>query len=82
MPPRSRGCIPGLQQKFRLHGFPTDPDEAPCEGDILRRGSTGSCYLIEAVRPGREPGRYIAEVVGLGVDAVEEGDDGVWIIGA
>jgi hypothetical protein len=72
----TRGCIPGLAQTFRLYNFP--PDGGPVEGDILRKTSTGSCYLIEEIRPGREPGRYVAEVVGLGVDAADEGAPGVW----
>lgn len=50
----------------------------PEEGDFLRTDS-GSCYLIDKIRPPKR-GRAVAvfEVTRLGKDAVQFGDPGVW----
>lgn len=75
----SRGCTPGLVRDWRWFDWPEE--RLPEEGDIAIRQSTGSCWLVVGRR--KSPRRlrwYILQMEGLGTDAAEVGDEGVFPI--
>lgn len=51
----------------------------PIEGDFIRT-EAGSCYQVNEVHEGRRRGRFHMRVTRLGLDAVADGEPGVWTI--
>lgn len=74
------GCVPGLAHRWLWFDWPER--DMPDEGDIGIVGSTGSCYLVQSIKPSRKGSRWFSiRVEGLGVDAAELGDEGTFGLG-
>jgi len=74
------GCVPGLAHRWLWFDWPES--EMPEEGDIGVVRSTGSCYLVETIKPSRKGPRWFTVwVEGLGTGAAELGDEGTFGLG-
>lgn len=81
----ARGCTPGLVQRWTFYCWPDEVGERhpPEEGDIGIVRSTGSCYLVQSIKPSRikAKGWFTVHVEGLGLDAADLSEEGTFGLG-